>query len=247
MLKHKVYIVEDERHNREILVNLLQTNFAETIDVVGFSSSILEAIEFLNYQKADILLLDIELKDGQVFELLNHIDYKKYKLIFVTGYSEHAIRAFKYAAVDYLLKPINKKEFIVAINNARELLPTENPILDDYLNRKQFDLAEYLIINTAKAIEKIPIESICYLEADGVYTTIYYDSKSTITSKPIGVYEDVLPRLQFNRCHKSYIVNRSYIKRIGKGRGLDLTLFDGKELPVAVRKKEEFMHWFQEA
>lgn len=246
MLKYKTYIIEDERHNREILIGLINQYFIDSLEVVGVSSSILESTEFLKHHKADILLLDIELRDGQVFELLNNIDYRNYKLIFVTGYSEHAIKAFKYAAVDYLLKPINKKEFAVAISNAKAQLTKENPILDDYIKRKQFDVADYLVINTAKAIEKIPIESISHLEADGVYTTIYYDSKSTITSKPLGVYEDVLPRMQFNRCHKSYIVNRSYIKRIGKGRGLDLTLFDGKELPVAVRKKEEFMHWFED-
>jgi len=247
MLKYKTYIIEDERHNREILINLINQYFDDSLEVVGFSSSILEGTEFLKHHKADILLLDIELRDGQVFELLNNIDYRNYKLIFVTGYSEHAIKAFKYAAIDYLLKPINKKDFAVAISNAKAQLTKENPILDDYIKRKQFDVADYLVINTAKAIEKIPIESISYLEADGVYTSIYHDSKVTLTSKPLGVYEDVLPRVQFNRCHKSFIVNRSYIKRIGKGRGLDLTLFDGKELPVAVRKKEEFMHWFQEA
>lgn len=245
MSKHKLYIVEDERHNREILMNLILQYFTDNIEVIGSSPSVLEASEFLKHYKVDILLLDIELQDGQVFELLNNIDYKKYKIIFVTGYSEHAIKAFKYAAVDYLLKPINKKELIVAINNAINQIPEENPILDDYLKRKQFELAEYLIINTSKAIEKISISNITHLEADGVYTTIFYDNKSTVSSKPIGVYEDILPEIQFNRCHKSFIVNRAYIKRVGKGRGLDLTLFDGKEIPVAVRKKDEFMLWFQ--
>jgi two-component system LytT family response regulator len=246
MIKLNAFIVEDEKHNRDFLKSLLHEHFNSTIEVIGSSDSILESATFLNNHHADILFLDIELADGQVFDLLNRIDYKKYKLIFITGYSEHAIKAIKFSAVDYLLKPIIPEELIAAVNKVSITNAHDNPILNDLISRRQFDLADYLIINTLNAVEKIAIDKISYLEADGVYTIIYHENKKTISSKPIGIYEDVLPAHIFNRCHKSYIINKFYIKRIGKGRGLELTLLDGSSIPVAVRKKEEFNQWFKE-
>jgi two-component system LytT family response regulator len=244
MNRLKVLILEDEKHNRDRLIFLLEENFRDSLEVVGAAASIQEALALLKIRQADILLLDIELADGQVFELLNAIDYKKYKLIFITGYSEHAIKAIKYAAIDYLLKPIDTDELIQAIQKVQGSAQESNPILDDMLDRNKFDIAEYLIINSAQSIKKIPIDVISHLKADGIYTHIFHDNTTSISSKPIGIYEDILPVSQFNRCHKSYIVNRSFIKRVGRGRGPDLLLQNGEELPVAVRKKEEFMLWF---
>ncbi len=117
--------------------------------------------------------------------------------------------------------------------------------MNDLINRRQFNLAEYILINNQQATEKIGLDKISYLKADGTYTEIYHENKKTISSKPIAVYEDVLPENIFNRCHKSFIVNRYYIQRMGKGRSVQLVLHDGTELPVAVRKKEEFKLWFR--
>src|SRR5688572_17352136 len=115
MTKLKAFIIEDEKHNRDSLKSLLHEHFNNIIEIVGMSDSILESANFLNNHHADILFLDIELADGQVFDLLNRIEYKKYKLIFITGYSEHAIKAIKFSAVDYLLKPIIPEELIAAV------------------------------------------------------------------------------------------------------------------------------------
>ncbi len=246
MIKQKAYIVEDEKHNRDMLINLINEQFSDRIEIAGSSASILESTRFLLNVSVDILFLDIELSDGRVFDLLNRIDYKKYKLIFITGYAEHAIKAIKYAAVDYLLKPVNTKELILAINKILGDNIQYNPILEDFLHRKQFDVTEYLIINSAHAVEKILFEEILFLKADGVYTQIIHVNKNTISSKPIGIYEDVLPLDQFIRCHKSFIVNKTSIKTISKRRGLDLTLYNGDSIPVAVRKRDEFMRWYNE-
>ena len=245
MNRQKVFIVEDEINNRDLLISLLKENFNEFIEIVGASGSIAASESFLTQHKVDILFLDIELSDGQVFELLNKVDYSKYKLVFVTGYSEHAIKAIKYAAIDYLLKPVNTMELISAMNKVLKEQADFNPILDDFVNRKQFDISEYIIINSSNLVEKIHVDQILYLKADGIYTEIFHNSKSTLSSKPIGIYEDVLPENLFMRCHKSYIVNRHFIKKIDKGRGLFLTLLNDDELPVAVRKKEEFLHWYK--
>lgn len=244
-LKKKVFIIEDEKHNRDLLTTYINDYFSEKIEVVGYSGSIAESIEFLSKNTADILLLDIELSDGQVFELLNQIDYKKYKLLFITGYSEHAIRAIKYSAVDYLLKPVIRQDLITAIKNILVSEFNLHPELDDLINRKKFELDEHLVINGVHSIEKILFEKISHMEADGIYTIVYHDNKKTISTRPIGLYEDILPIDRFIRCHKSFIVNKFYIKKVEKGRSVGLMLHNGVELQVAVRKKDEFMEWYR--
>ena len=245
MSKLKAFIVEDEKHNREYLQSLLVENFREKIDVCGSSGSVMETLEFLKIMRVDILFLDIELADGQVFDLLKNIDYHQYRLIFITGYSEHAIKAIRFSAVDYLLKPIVTNELIEAVNKVLKGHAQNNPVLNDMISRKQFDMADYLVINNQHVIEKIAIDKISHLEADGVYTIIYHEQQKTISSKPLGVYEDVLSAELFHRCHKSFMVNKHFIRRVAKGRGPEITLHNGMVLPVAVRKKEEFSHWFK--
>jgi len=244
MHKQKAYILEDELHNRQHLLDLLHTHFPHSLEVVAASGSIVEALGYLKHHPVDLLFLDIELADGGVFDLLQAIDHHKYKLVFITAYSEHAIRAIRFSAVDYLLKPIVESELIVAVNKVLNEPLRENAVLSDLVTKKRFELAEYLLVNNLHSIEKILFENIHYLKASGVYTTIYHDGKCTVSSKPIGTYEGVLPAGMFCRCHKSYIVNKRYVKRVVKGRNLLVKLFDGTELPVAVRKKEEFNHWF---
>jgi two-component system, LytTR family, response regulator len=241
------FIIEDEKHNRDSLINLLSIHCSATVAVAGSAPSISEAIAFLQHHEVDILFLDIELSDGQVFDLFNYIDYEKYRLIFTTGYSEHAIRAIRFSATDYLLKPIVINELTDAVYKAmkREAHET-NPILSDFIKRKQFELGDYLIVNNLHAVEHIPLNSISRLKADGVYTVIFHGKEKTISSKSLGVYEDILPVREFNRCHKSYIVNRTFVRRVIKGRGLELVLEDGTEIPVSIRKKEAFTNWFRQ-
>ncbi len=244
MQKQNIFIIEDELNNRDLLISLLDENFSSSVEIIGSSGSILESELFLKQNKVDILLLDIELSDGQIFELLNKIEFLKYKLIFTTGYSEHAIKAIKYAAVDYLLKPINTSELIAAMGKVLNEQLSYNPILEDIVNRKQFDITEYIIINSTSKVEKIPIDQIVFLKADGIYTEIHHGSSLTISSKPIGIYDDILPEEIFFRSHKSYMINKNFIKKIEKGRGLFLTLHNGNEVPVAIRKKDEFLQWY---
>lgn len=244
MHRQKAYILEDEQHNRQHLLDLLHTHFPASIEVVAASGSIVETLGYLKHHAVDLLFLDIELADGSVFDLLQTIDHRRYKLIFITAYSEHAIRAIRFSAVDYLLKPIMEGELIVAVNKVLQGQVRENAVLNELVAMKRFELGEYLIVNNLHSIEKIPMESISYLKASGVYTAIYHDHKCTVSSKPIGIYEEVLPAGMFNRCHKSFIVNKHYIKKVVKGRSMLLRLHDGTELPVAVRKKEEFSLWF---
>lgn len=246
MGKLRAFIVEDEEHNREYLSSLLHEHFSREIEICGASGLVEESIQCIKSGKIDVLFLDIELEDGQVFDILQNIEYHKYKLIFITGYSEHAIRAIKFSAVDYLLKPIDTDELIAAVRRVMHGAVPDDPILRDMISRKQFNLDNYLVINNRQSIERIALEDISHLEADGAYTVIHHKAAKTISSKAIGIYEDILPGDQFSRCHKSYIVNRKYIARIGRGRVMEVMLRDKTILKVASRKKDEFTLWFRQ-
>ena len=177
--------------------------------------------------------------------MLNTIDYIKYKLIFITGYSQYAIKAIKYAAVDYLLKPIDTNEFVAVVNKVILEKIQKNPVLEDLIRRKKFDIAEYLLIYNGETNEKIFMINIIYIESDGFGSNVYHGNYVTSSAKPIGVFEDILPEELFFRCHKSLIINRNFIKQVDKGRNLSLTLKNNVELQVSVRKKDEFLDWFK--
>ncbi len=245
MRKQKAYIVEDELNNRDMLINLIQENFSNSIEIVGTSESNKEAAHFLASNQVDMLFLDIEVSDGIIFELLNEIEYIKYKLIFITGYSQHAIKAIKYAAVDYLLKPVDNNEFIAAVNKVLIDRIQKNPILEDLIKRKQFNFDDYILVNSEEFEEKIFIVDIIYIESDGFGTKVFHKDQITNSSKPIGIFEDILPEILFFRCHKSLIISRNYIKQVDKGRNLSLTLRNEMEIQVSVRKKDEFLDWFK--
>lgn len=245
MIKKKAYIVEDEKHNLEYLISLINEHYGQKIEILGHTDSILEGSEFLKNTPVDVIFLDIELADGQVFDLLRLIDYKKYKLIFITGYSQYAINAIRFSALDYLLKPIVTKEFTDAVD---KLLDTDNhniEIIEEFVKQNDFKFSEYLVLNKSNSIDRYKFETIMYMNADGAYTEIYMENSKTTASKSIKDFEDILPENQFFRCHKSHIVNRHFIKKVMKGRALELTLFNGTVLPVSVRKKEEFINWYK--
>ena len=244
-MRQKAYIVEDELNNRDLLINLINENFSNSIEIIGSSDSVRETEVFIANNQVDLLFLDIEVSDGIIFELLNTIDYIKYKLIFITGYSQYAIRAIKYAAVDYLLKPIDTNEFVAAVNKVLVDRIQKNPVLEDLIKRKKFDIAEYILIHNGEINEKILMVDIIYIESDGFGSKVYHRRNVTNSSKPIGIFEDILPEELFFRCHKSLIINRNYIKQVDKGRNLSLTLRNNVELQVSVRKKEEFLEWFK--
>lgn len=245
MIQQTAYIVEDELNNRDLLIDMIKEHFPNSIEILGASESMHEAEKFLSNHSVDLLFLDIEVSDGVIFELLNKIDYIKYKLIFITGYSQYAIKAIKYAAVDYLLKPINTTEFVAAVNKVLIDRIQRNPILDDLIRRKKFDIDDYILINNGITVEKIFMINIIYIESDGLGSTVYLEDKVISSAKAIGIFEDILPEVLFFRCHKSLIINRNYIKQVDKGRNLALTLRNNVELQVSVRKKEEFLEWFK--
>ncbi len=232
----RVIIVEDLTLTRKGLENFITKQPGFT--VIGSCATVHESLVLIKATKPDLLLLDIGLPDGTGFDILEQMSPAQCKVIFLTAHEEYAVRAFRYGAIDYLLKPVDKNELrdaLQRVSNAQPLLQEQIDItLHSYHKNKPKD---HIALRTHQAVQIAKFKDICYLQADDCYTTFFFnDGKKMVVSRALKYYEELLPNT-FLRIHHSYLVNKSYIDQYHTKESL-LYLKDGTQLPVSVRKKE---------
>jgi len=240
----KAIIIDDEKNLRELIRNMLSDFFPE-IKIVAEADSVESGIETIETFKPDLIFLDIEIKNGTGFNILQNINYKDFKIIFVTAFNEFAIQAIKFSAIDYILKPINENEFIAAIQRA--LMEIEKPILknqiENFFNNYQNLQNKKLVLRTSESMHIVKIDDIIRCEADNSYTTFFTsDGEKIIVSKGIKEYGELLSNFGFIRPHQSHLVNLNFVKRLDKSDGSFLILKNGKEIPVSTRRKQNLLH-----
>lgn len=233
----KIIIIDDEFNVRELLKKLL-SHLYENIEIVGEAASIKEAVKILNTTSPDIVLLDIELEDGTGFALLDQLSDINFKLIFITAFNQHAIKAFKYSAVDYLLKPISPEEFKTTLDKVTSQVFEENEVQMLLTQLKESNTSEpkKLVVKTIKEKHIIDIDDIMYCESEGSYTRIVTNHKTILTSKNLKHYQELLPELKFIRTHQSFLVSKKAILSI---KNSNLQLISGAEIPISSRRKAE--------
>ncbi|TRX71314.1 LytTR family DNA-binding domain-containing protein [Carboxylicivirga sp. M1479] len=238
-------IIDDDQQMRELNSSLLKENFPE-INIAGEADSVDSGIELITNTNPDLVLLDIEIKGGTGFNILQKIRPYNFKLIFITGFNDFAIKAFKFSAIDYILKPVNEFEFIDSINNALEQLKEHNTeqqygnFLEHYEKKTQ---NKKIVLRTAEAMHLVDISRIMYCKSDNSYTTfILENAHDIIVSKPMKEYAGLLEEFNFVRPHQSFLVNIQYISKIDKSDGGFVILNNGKEIPVSARKKQALIN-----
>lgn len=224
----KVVIVEDEVNAQEALKRMLQL-IAPQLEISGVFETVKAATHFLNSNSIDMLFLDIRLEDGTGFDVLQKLENQHFALIFTTAYDEYAIKAFKFSAIDYLLKPIEPIELQQAIARAtkrgqEQITPVE-PAKKD----------QKIVLKTTENRYVLEVNDILYLEAEGSYTTFHTATKTIMVSKNLKYYEDLLQDYGFIRSHQSFLVAQSGIKEI---RTSSLILSNQSEVPISHRKKK---------
>lgn len=243
MKKLTSFVVEDIPEALELLSNDIERNHPD-IEIIGKASSVVEACKLLQTKKPDILFLDIMLGDGTGFDILEIVSNLKAKIIFVTASNEHAIRAFKFAAIDYILKPYTLNDLSNAITKAKtqiELRTAQLSVLKQIVTNPRLKPTQ-LSLHTADKIIIVAIENIIRCKSDNKYTTFYLKDKSKIlVSKTLKYYADILKEVDFLRVHQSHLVNRAYIKEFIKTDGGYLILKDASNIPVSARKKTEII------
>lgn len=243
MKKIPVVIVEDEIRNQKLLSHLINTHIPE-LEIRGYAEKVNDAIQIIEGQKPMILFLDIQLKDGSGFEVLNHFpEEKRPKIIFTTAYDEYALEAFKYSAVNYLLKPIDKEELIDSVQKAIEIkkkddMASVSLLVDKMMNQKT---EQMITVSGPSSTEYIKISDIIHITAMGGYSKIILkDGRTHTVSKVIKTYDIMLKEYQFFRVHQSHLINLRSVKKLNKG-DHTIILENGDVISIARNRKEDFL------
>ncbi|MGZ3930957.1 MAG: LytR/AlgR family response regulator transcription factor [Bacteroidia bacterium] len=239
----KLLIADDEANVREALARLVELYNPE-MAIVASTESVSATIAAIHDQQPDIILLDIEMKEGTGFDVLRHFPSPRFKVIFITAYQHYAVQAFRFAALDYILKPADPEVLSQALKKAVDNIDRErlSVKIDSFLNNMDSKQSKKVVLKTADNIHVISLQEILYCEADRSYTIFYLADKSRImVSNTLGQYEELFGDYGFLRIHQSYLLNVSYIRRYEKGDGGKIILSDNISLPVATRKKDQLL------
>ena len=238
-------LIDDEVDSIRVLQRLLET-YCPDVCIAGTANGVDTGVGLIREIRPDLVLLDIEMSQGNAFDLLNQLMPLSFQVIFVTAFDNYAIRAFKYSAVDYLLKPVDIDDLRNAISRVREKPETSDlaeqmKILLNNVGMLQVSYQK-MAIPTITGLNFVPVQDILRFEAKGNYTIIYLSTGETVmATRTIRDYEDVLPESIFCRIHNSHIINLSRIEKYQKGRGGVVLMEDGTTIEVAARRREEFL------
>jgi two-component system LytT family response regulator len=237
----RTLIVDDEENNRLRLARLISEHFP-IIDVVGEADGVETGVQSIEKLRPELVLLDIKMGDGDAFDLLQKIDDIFFKIIFITAYEEYALRAFKYSALDYLLKPVTTEQLQSAFERVeKQLLADLNLQLSILQKNLDSPKQKILVLKTSDKIYLVNIDEIVRCESDANYTRFFTsDGYKYLVSSSMIEYEGLLETHGFFRIHRSHIVNISFIKSLDRHNGY-VILRDETSLPLSRRKKQELL------
>jgi two-component system, LytTR family, response regulator len=237
--------IEDEPRNIDLLQNLLQTYCSDKIELVGSAKNIKDAYALIKSVNPQLVYLDIELNNGNAFELLDGLLPIPFQVIFITAYNEYAVKAFRINAIDYLLKPISIRDLVEATDKAIEKIKDKdknmqlNSVIKDMNVSLRFNK---ISIPVNDGVIFVPFNEIIKCEAKGSYTVISLNSKKIITaSKTLREIEKVLPTNYFIRVHNNTIINILFLKKYYRGKQSYVELEDGTTVILSLRKKVDFL------
>jgi two-component system LytT family response regulator len=234
----KALIVDDIPQARNTLKKDLET-YCPQIAVVAEANGVVEAVKYLNKHPVDLVFLDIQMEDGSGFDVLDMLAEIKFHIIFITANDGHALRAFKYSAVDYLLKPVDPDELVKAVSKLQKLLPEQHLRYELLKSNTKKERNEILALNSQDKIQLVRIEDIIRCQSEDNYTFFYMDGgKKIVVSKTLKEYDELLQEHKFIRVHHSHLVNARKILELQKNDDL-LIMSDHSEVPVSSRKKQD--------
>lgn len=246
----KLILIDDEERVRQAIAQLLELYHPEC-EIVASCSSLSSAIAIIRQNPPDAVLVDVEIGHENGFDIFKAFPKPAFKVIFITAYQQYAIQAFRFAALDYLLKPIQAELLAETLKRADDELQREklNLRLDAFLHNISSPpkAGKKIVLKTTGSIHLVELKDIMYCEADRGYTNFYLADKSRImVSTTLGEYEELFEACGYCRIHQSYLLNLTYFKRYDKADGGMAILKDNTSLPVATRKKEQLLQKLSE-
>lgn len=241
----RIVLVDDDPSVRENLKMILSA-YASDCEVVAEADGVKSALEVLKKNKPDLLLLDVEMQDGTGFDLLSIYGELDFKVIFVTGHDTYAIKAFKYSAIDYLLKPVDPEELKVALRKASKPLDKKEQQLtvsNLFENKEKAEADKKIVLKDSETVYLVSTEDIIRCESEANYTKFFLiDGRKLTISKTLKEYDKLFEDLSFFRSHQSHLINLLHFDRYEKKDGGMVVMKDRSTVPVAIRKKEALLH-----
>lgn len=241
--------IEDEHSNIALLDTFAKKHCADLVKIEGSATNIADALALIKKLDPQLVYLDIELGAENAFELLDRAGSFGFHVIFITAYNEYALRAFKYNAIDYLLKPIDTDELRKATERAVKRIesPTGNESILDFIRQLKINERQKIGVKVSDGVLFINIEEIIRAEAKGSYTVLYLtDNKMITTVQNLKYFEDNLPASFFVRVHHSWIINTRYLKKYYRGKNGYLEMDDGSIVNISIRKKGKFLDFLDD-
>ncbi len=238
-MKIGVLIVDDDIKNAEYLKPFVQS--LEQVSWVRTAHSVQEAIQEIEKNKPNLVFLDVELADGLGFDVLEHSEFKNFSVIFITAHEKYALRAIKFSAIDYLLKPFSYDDVFQAFERLKYFPEENSKVLMGNLNEK-YSQEKRIGISSAQGIDYLKLKEVIRCEAHGNYTFFHLiDNEQKLSSKPIKEYDELLEEYYFVRIHKSHLINLYHVKSYMKNHGGRVITTDDSELPLSKTKKDDFL------
>jgi len=239
-------IIDDEPHCTERLLYLAGNYCQSSLRIIGTAETVENGLQLITNLKPQLVFLDVEIQGLTGFDLLQHYQTIPFQVVFTTAYQQYAIKAFKFSAVDYLLKPIDPDELVQTVKRVGERISHESragKIELLFQNIKHLSQPDPRIsVSTVNGLELIKVKDIIRCQSDGNYTTLFMtDKKAIMVAKTLKEFESVLSDHHFFRIHNSHLVNLAFIKSYQKGKGGYVLLEDKTELEVSSRRKDDFL------
>lgn len=241
----RAVVIDDVENIRKANIDSIKSNCPNVL-IIGEADSVESGVKLIRQISPDLVFLDVEMLDGTGFDLLQKLKPLDFKVIFITGFEDFAIRAFRFSAIDYLLKPLDVKELIEAVKKVED--SSNKEIFETKLNNmfanldRQKDLQK-LILKTFDKIYSVNIQDIVNCESDKNYTTFHFiNAPNLVVSTNLKEYEAMLTPFNFFRTHQSHLINMAYFDYFIKTDGGNTIVMKNKNnIPLAIRKKEEFL------
>jgi two-component system LytT family response regulator len=243
--KLKTVIVDDES-DAVNFINSLISEYCPSLEVNGMASNVLQGVSVINEKDPDLVFLDVEMPNGTGFDLLAQFPEKDFDVVFITAFNHYAIKAIKFSAVDYILKPININEFIEAVNKVvkkrSERRSPGNEGIKILMENLRSSLPSRLAIPTTDGMEYLNPKDIIRIEADRSYSWFYLTGdRKILVSRHLKEFQELLGDRYFFRAHNSHLINLKFVKKYIRKEGGYIEMADGAMLPVSRNRKDLFL------
>lgn len=238
---YKAIIVDDEERSRQTLGGLIK-RYCPEVNVIGEAGSVAEAKRLLTENVPDVVFLDISLPDGTGCDLLEQLPDRRFDVIFTTAHDEYSLKAFQYAALHYLLKPISYVQLREAVARMKPPAAGERDERYRVMHEQLREERNSIVLTSLEGFSIAQIENIVRCEADSNYTHIFFSKeKPFVSSRNLSHFEELLTDAGFVRVHNKHLVNVKHVRGYHRGRGGYVEMSDGSQVEVSVRKKDEFL------